>query len=647
MSNASHAQNEARFGRLAASVAAIARRLTGADPAVFAYVRVRGTRGERDIFFGPRASTDAEPFVLDARTAPLARLLYDLAPGEEYELDIDGREVSGVLVERGGLVVEGTELRAVEGDDFVLQQGHAGELVCDARRSFALAPPRTGAIGGFGEGMVLDPVQREAAAARPGEPLLVTGEAGAGKTTVALARLVQLARSSDGFRGVYVAPTEALARFVELALSRHRAGGIEVTSFDALATRLARRAFRGLTRRVSSESPVSVIRLKRSDAQAQALADLAEERPQLCEDEDRPGHAVREDLLALFGDRARLEAVQRASPLVRPSDVVATLERTRAQFRLRGEQEFADVVDASRLSTLDGRTLDADTPDDIAGQIDVEDIPVLFELSRLRAEAKGQPAPLPETFDALVVDEAQELAVLELRLLRRLLRPGGTLVVAGDEEQRTEVGAGFRSFDDTLAELGAKHARRVHLETSYRCPPEIADVARELRSTPRLTLPRAARSMVARSFPNELQLIMDLATSIRRIREHDVRATVAVVARTAETARRIAGPLAAALPIEHAADGNFDFRVGAHVTTVSDVRGLEFDYVLLPDVDAATYPADDEARRSLYLALTRACAAVSLGWVGRASPMIAAEVHSPRADPSHLLTDRDPRTPPR
>lgn len=588
---------------------------------MFAYVRVRGTRGERDILFGPRASTDAEPFVLDARTAPLARLLYDLSAGEEYELDIDGRDVAGVLVERGRLVLDGTALLAIEDDDYVIRR-ESGVVARHPVASFALAPPRTVPVGGFGEGIVLDPIQREAAAANAGEPMLVTGEAGAGKTTVALARLVNLARADTGFRGLYVAPTEALARFVDLALDRARIGGVEVTSFDALCMRLARRAFRGLPRRVSSDAPAAVIRLKRSDAQAQALEGFVGSRPRLAEDEDRPGQAAREDLLLLFGDRDRLDSVERSSSLIRPTDVEATLDRTRAQFRLRGEEEFADVVDAARLSTLDGRGLDADTPEELAGTIDVEDIPVLFELSRLRGIAERKRVSLPETFDAVVIDEAQELAVLELRLLRRLLAEGGTLVVAGDEEQRTDVGAGFRSFDDTLAELGAPNAKRVRLETSYRCPRELTDVVRSLRTTPSAVIPRGASTMVARAFPNELHVVMDLANSIRRIREHDVRATVAIVARTAATARRLAVPLAAALDVELALDGNFDFRRGLHVTTVSDVRGLEFDYVLLPDVDAATYPSDDESRRALYLALTRTCAATSIAWVGRASPMI-------------------------
>jgi DNA helicase-2/ATP-dependent DNA helicase PcrA len=625
--DASHALDEARFGRLDALVERITRRLPGPDPAVFAYIRVQGERSSRDIFFGPRASTDAEPFVLDARTAPLARLLYDLSPGEEYELDVDGREVSGVLLERARLVLDGTRLVAIEEDDCVLRRSELGAITREPLRSFALAPPRTTPVGGFGEGVVLDPIQRGAAAAPAGEPMLVTGEAGAGKTTVALARLVHLARATTPFRGLYVAPTEALARFVGLSLDRARVEGVEVTSFDALAVRLARRAFRGLPRRVVSEAPAAVIRLKRSDALAHALEGFVAARPRLGDDEDRPGQAAREDLLLLFGDRDGLDVVQGQSSLIRASDVEATLLHTRAQFRLRGEEEFADVVDAARLSALDARSLDAGTPDDLAGSMDVEDIPVLFELARLRGVAERKRVPLPETFDAVVIDEAQELAVLELRLLRRLLSEGGTLVVAGDEEQRTDVGAGFRSFDVTLAELGAPNAERVHLETSYRCPPELTDVVRELRTTPSLVVPHASSTIVAHAFPNELHVVMDLAASIRRIREHDVRATVAIVARTASTARRIAGPLAAALSVELALDGKFDFRRGLHVTTVSDVRGLEFDYVFLPDVDAATYPSDDESRRALYLALTRTCAAVSVAWVGRASPMIRNIAH--------------------
>ncbi len=612
----------ARFERVGVAVATLAARIRAHDGGVQAYVRTRTGRTERDVFFGPRPSLEAEPFVLDARTAPLARLLYDIAPGDDYDLELGDRTVSGVLLERGRLVFDGDRLASIEDDERVIARDASGELRVRERACIALGAARISPPGSFGVDVTLDPVQREAAAAAPGEPMLITGEAGAGKTTVALARLVNLARLVPDFRGVYVAPTESLARFVALALERASVDGIEVTSFDGLATRLARRVFRRLPRRVATDAPAGVIRLKRHDALAAALPRFVDTRPGVEEDEDRPGAAEREDLLHLFGDRALLEALPHEDSSIRPADVDATIERTRAQFRARGEEEFADVVDATKLDALDGLSLDARTPDELAGRIDVEDLPVLFELARLRDAREGLESVLPEHFDAVVVDEAQELAVLELRLLRRLLRTGGTLVVAGDEEQRTEQGSGFHSFEATLHELGAAGARRVHLETSYRCPPGLTELVRPLRAQMAFVVAPSSQVVHARGFPNELHLVMDLAAAIRRIREHDAHATVAIVARTAATARRIALPLGPALEVELALDGRFDFRRGLHVTTVADVRGLEFDYVLLPDVDLGSYPLDDESRRALYLALTRTCVAASLSWVARPSPML-------------------------
>jgi hypothetical protein len=54
------------------------------------------------------------------------------------------------------------------------------------------------------------------------------------------------------------------------------------------------------------------------------------------------------------------------------------------------------------------------------------------------------------------------------------------------------------------------------------------------------------------------------------------------------------------------------------------VKGLEFDYVIVPDASAATYPDEPEARRALYVALTRAVHSVTIGAVGRLSPIVVA-----------------------
>jgi DNA helicase IV len=41
------------------------------------------------------------------------------------------------------------------------------------------------------------------------------------------------------------------------------------------------------------------------------------------------------------------------------------------------------------------------------------------------------------------------------------------------------------------------------------------------------------------------------------------------------------------------------------VTTVDQVKGLEFDTVVIPDATAAAYPEEGSARRALYVAVTR------------------------------------------
>ena len=49
-----------------------------------------------------------------------------------------------------------------------------------------------------------------------------------------------------------------------------------------------------------------------------------------------------------------------------------------------------------------------------------------------------------------------------------------------------------------------------------------------------------------------------------------------------------------------------DARGAVDVTDVRQVKGLEFDYVVLVEVSESAYPSDDEARHLLHIAATRA-----------------------------------------
>jgi DNA helicase IV len=60
------------------------------------------------------------------------------------------------------------------------------------------------------------------------------------------------------------------------------------------------------------------------------------------------------------------------------------------------------------------------------------------------------------------------------------------------------------------------------------------------------------------------------------------------------------------------------------VSIADEVKGLEFDLVVVPDAGARDYPDDAASRRAMYVAVTRARHQVLLACVGDASPVVAA-----------------------
>jgi DNA helicase-2/ATP-dependent DNA helicase PcrA len=417
---------------------------------------------------------------------------------------------------------------------------------------------------------------------------------------------------------------------------------VEVDVYERWARAQARRAFPDLPARESQDATAGVIRVKRDPALRMAIEALCEpRRPHAAKPRTsrKPKPlARRKDLLDLFGDRALLEVVLRNSTQSLGAHVLGeVLEHTHVQFSRTSEEEYAHV-DRKRLVTVDGRPIDAGTPLEDAGSVDAEDYAVLFELARRRAEQRGVPPTAPRLYDCLVLDEAQEFAALELALIGRSLAPAGSLVVAGDADQQTDASACFTSWEDSLRELGQSDYERAVLPVSYRCPPAVVAIARQL--TGAAANERAATSRDASGaepgsasastpsavpfvqFLNECHLGVWLVSELKELRQKDPNASVAVICRRALTARRLYGALHHANLGRLVADGDFSFRAGVNVTHVDQVKGLEFDYVIVPDASPATYPDTADARRALYVAVTRARHQLVLGAVAGQSPLL-------------------------
>ncbi|ACG72110.1 superfamily I DNA and RNA helicase-like protein [Anaeromyxobacter sp. K] len=604
------------------------------DPAApyFAHLRVHEGGERRDYFLGRHTFVDrpAGVRVVDWRFAPVAGIFYRYREGEEFEEAFPGRVATGtvearrvVVVERGvltriaagplTLVREGGRWRALAAEAAALGGG-AGS----AARAGALGTG-AGAAGRAGPADItalLDPDQYEAVAAPADRPLLVLGSAGSGKTTVALHRLARIAfedpRRFPPARLQVVVPELGLARLAARLLEPLGLERSPVRTLESWSRGAFQSVFGAPPPRLFPETPPLVARLKRHPA----LYELLRRRPHVAR--ERPALArLRRELGDLFVDRGFLEAVVKAAAGTLPATAVdETLRHTRLQLSSSTEDLLAGV-DPERLQTLDGKAVDEDTPEAAAGTLDVEDLPILLFLAALRAGAPARKAA------HLVVDEAEDVTLFELHVLGRHLA-GTSVTLAGDESQQTF--ASYAGWPQALAALGAPAAATVRLATTYRCPEPVAALAHAvLGPIAPPERPRAGRrgAPVSRfDFPTEAHAHLFLAGALRELVEREPGASAAVVCSGPEVARSLHRLLADMPEARLSLDGAFTFRPGVDLTDVDGVKGLEFDYVVVPDATARAYPETDEARRRLHVAVTRAAHQLWIAAPGTPSPLL-------------------------
>jgi DNA helicase II / ATP-dependent DNA helicase PcrA len=598
----------------------------------FGHLRVREAGEVRDYLLGRATFVDrpAGVRVVDWRYAPIASLFYRYREGEEYEEPFPGRVSEGVIEVRRIVVLERGVLTRIQAGHRMLVRGAEGRWRVSAGAALgggAGSAARPGALG-VGAGArdrvagpdvtaLLDPEQFEALSLPADRPLLVLGSAGSGKTTVALHRLARLAfedaKRYPAARMQVVVPEVGLARLTARLLEPLGLSKVAVRTLDAWARGAFQSALGVPPPRVCGETPALVARLKRHPA----LYETLRRRPRLA-----GAHAglrrLRQDLSDLLVDRAFLESVVRAASGDLPTTAIEeTVRHTRLQLAPPAEEALAGF-DPERIETLDGRPISEGTPESVAGTLDPEDLPLLLFLwSRESGSASKRIAHL-------VVDEAEDVSLFELDVMGRLLGGGRSVTVAGDESQQTF--SSYAGWPQALAALGVAGAATCRLETTYRCPAPVAALAHAvLGPLAPPAPPRAGRPGVPVSrfdFPSEAHAQLFVAGAIRELVEREPQASVGVIANAPDTARAIHRLLSDLPEVRVALDGRFTFRPGVDVTDVASVKGLEFDYVVVPDASARAYPDSDDARRRLHVAVTRAAHQLWIAAPGTPSPLL-------------------------
>ena len=551
---------------------------------------------ERGLCFGRiDAETAADPLYVgrrwvhdDARRAlvvnwqaPAARPFYTATPAAPHGVTLrrrfrtKGRTLTGISDE----ALDGSLADAAAVDDFLLEELDRAR---DARMRDIVA--------------TIQADQYRLIARDPEPPLVIQGGPGTGKTAVGLHRASFLlyAHREQLRRVLVVGPNPAFMEYVSHVLP--------TLGEDSVDQRAVVELVAGVE--VSRTDPVDVQRLKADTQVAEELGLLAEAAT-----EGEPQELV----VRMEGRFVGVEAKEVAELLAETRGELGFSAPARERFRMDvlrrfyedygvrlGGQAFRNFEEVERALRRDGRltrflntTWPVPKPEQLVRRLSVmrgsrrgwsdADLPLLDEA---RALLLGE----PQRYGHVIVDEAQDLTPMQLRMVAR--RAGGGFTLLGDIAQATGPVA-YQRWEELLPHLAdGGDAQVEELRHAYRVPREIMELSLPLLATiaPDVEPPVAYRSGAER--PRLVEADDPLATAY-------------------EEAAALAGEeglLAVIAPASLRGEGSAslfdDTRVA--VLTAREAKGMEFDHVLVVEPAQIVEEAvEGQGLRELYVALTR------------------------------------------
>jgi len=315
------------------------------------------------------------------------------------------------------------------------------------------------------------------------------------------------------------------------------------------------------------------------------------------------------------------EALERMWPVLTPVELLHDLYGSRALLRLAGKGRLAeDEIEALHRPRVDDVA-------DITWTSD--DVPLLDEARALlgatpRGKKRGDEDEL-RTYGHIVVDEAQDLSPMQLRMLsRRSLN--GSMTVVGDIAQSTGAWA-HSDWDEILARLPERREpRRTELTVGYRIPaPNMALATRVLvEAAPDVTPPRSVREDGREPLMIGVERADGLGPAVVEAVTAELN-EVGIGNLAVITPQSLAEPISRALTeagIEHGTAVSQGLSRQVTVVPVGMVKGLELDATVVVEPSGIL---DEEAQgwRALYVALTRATKLLTIVHSGELPAVLA------------------------
>ncbi len=240
-------------------------------------------------------------------------------------------------------------------------------------------------------------------------------------------------------------------------------------------------------------------------------------------------------------------------------------------------------------------------------RIEAEDIAPLLYLKHLLEGWGGT-----DQFDHAVIDEAQDLSALEISLVA-ILTKRKSVTIVGDIAQGIHAYRGLSSWAELLHGIFAgEDAEFYKLEQSYRSTVEIMKLANTVLE--KINLPEDVKAKPVLRHGAEPEIIRygtrqemwgDLTKRIAALQKEGFQ-TIALVTKNGEASKKTYKALQAKLEgITLVSSKDTSFPGGITIMPAYLTKGLQFDVVILLDVDDDHYSVSDEDAKLLYVAMTR------------------------------------------
>lgn len=558
------------------------------------FARVVTHEKDREVEFRLGTESFPDQRIVDWRKAPISRLYYDYKEGDEFSETIQGMDREGFIKLRRAYQGKQEVLNVIETAQGTIyrQPAPAGDgdapsvwKVGRGSDHLSRAPGHDGHLPPILSLITTD--QFDLITRDPDKPIIIQGIAGSGKTTVALHRLAWLLHEDNRPKGPKAPGPARPEKCLVVMFNRSLKAYIETTLPELKIQNVPIRTFHQWAHQIVTE--------------------LVGPRPQGVFKKSR-------ELEQFKSSSTCLESLHRYVESTPPEERKNFLPSLFGFFRSLSRQELYWPKWSEIRTQLQDQVE--------KGVCEFQDDPLLLHL--IYAEHGYYPAKSAASLglcDHIVIDEAQDFGLVEIRALLNAVDRHRTVTIVGDIAQKIVMGRNFSSWEEMLGDAGFEQTSPIRLTVSHRSTQEIMELAMRLRQDPSdgspassggNPLPPAKRhgpspTYIAAGRPEVLAHFV--GQWIRQRTDENPHALSAVICRWPKEAQRLVDELRKigfpSVRLGHR--DQFDFSPGVTVTNIHQVKGLEFRNVLMVEPSEENYRSSSEEERNLlYVGVTRA-----------------------------------------